>query len=371
MKIVTIILTSFILFSCSKKSDINSSLNQYTSGSQIITTIAGNGIECYSGDGGLAIDAELSFPYGIAVDASKNIYITDYHNNCIRKVTASTGVINIIAGKGIPGFSGDDGQATSAQLNYPKWVALDASGNIYIVDGSNNRIRKVTASTGIITTIAGNGEVGYSGDGGPALSASFNGIFAVAVDASGNVFISESSGRRVRKVTASTGNISTIARGGNLTMDGELATMVALQSPGGIALDATGNIYIADFVRICKVNSNTGILNTIAGNSGSQTSNFGDGGAAISAEVHPCGITIDAIGNIYISDIIHNRIRKINSTTGLISTIPGYTVTSGYSGDGDKSTLAQLNSPFGIAIDVYGNIYFSDLYNNRVRKISK
>ncbi len=333
-----------------------------------ISTIAGNGTAGYSGDSGAATSAELFFPEEVAVDASGNVYIADLRNNRIRKVTAATGIITTFAGTGTAGYSGDGGAATSAELSYPAGVAVDASRNVYIID--DNRIRKVTAATGIITTIAGNGTAGYSGDGGAATSAELYYSNGVAVDASGTIYIVDNN--RIRKVTSSTGIITTIAGNGTAGYTGDKgpATAAELSYPGGVAVDALGNVYIADVAnnRIRKITASTGIITTIAGNGALGYS--GDGGAATSAELNlPSGVAVDASGNVYIADDSNNVIRKITAGTGIITTIAGYG-SPGYAGDGGTATSAQLNDPQEVTVDTLGNVYIADLGNNRIRKLS-
>jgi trimeric autotransporter adhesin len=210
--------------------------------------VAGTGSYGYSGDGGIATSAKLSYPGGVAIDASGNIYIVDTGNSRIRMVTKSTGIISTVAGTGSYGYRGDGGIATSASLNFPRGVAIDASGNLYIADTDNNRIRMVTKSTGIISTVAGTGSSGYSGDGGLATSAALNYPRGVAIDASANIYIADFYNYRIRMVTKSTGIISTVAGTGSsgYSGDGGLATSAALNYPYGVAIDASGNIYIAD-----------------------------------------------------------------------------------------------------------------------------
>ncbi|MEI6821811.1 MAG: T9SS type A sorting domain-containing protein, partial [Bacteroidota bacterium] len=292
----------------------NQRVRKVTASTGIISTVAGNGTTGFTGDGGAATSAELYYPTGVALDASGNIYIADIFNQRIRKVTASTGIITTVAGNGTSGFAGDGGAATSAELYYPTGVALDASGNIYIADYGNNRIRKVTASTGIITTVAGNGTSGFAGDESAATSAELYNPTRVAIDASGNIYIADYLNQRIRKVTASTGIITTVAGNGTtgFTGDGGAATSAELYYPTGVALDASGNIYIADQSnqRVRKVTASTGIITTVAGNG---TAGFaGDGGAASSAEISsPMGVALDASGNIYIADYGNHRIREV------------------------------------------------------------
>ena len=279
--------------------------------SGIITTVAGNGVSGYSGDNGPATSAELADPYGLALDASGNLYIADHLENRIRMVSPS-GIITTVAGNGTYGFSGDNGVATSAELGEPVGVAVDASGDIYIADFENNRIRKVSPS-GIITTVAGDGTQGYSGDNGPATSAELVVPTGVALDASGNLYIAEPYDSRVRKVSPS-GIITTVAGNGTQGYSGDNgpATSAEFQGPSSVALDASGNLYITDqFNNRIRVVSPSGIITTAAGNG---TSGFSDdNGPATGAELaNPYSVALDASGNLYIADVGNYRIRKVN-----------------------------------------------------------
>ncbi len=335
---------------------------------QIINTVVGTGIAGGTGDGSTAINAQLNTPYGIAIDALDNIYIADMQNNRIRKVNAS-GIITTIAGNGISGYSGDGGNATSAKLQYPTGVAVDVIGNIYIADNSNNRIRKVSTS-GIITTIAGiGGAGGYTGDGGLATAAKLSSPWGLTLDKFGNIYISDSQNSCIRKINTS-GIITTIAGTGSngFSGDGFAATSALLNLTMGVAIDTTGNIYVADRnnKRIRKIDVN-GIITTFAGNG--ITGYSGDGGLATNAQIAPPhGINIDEAGNVYFGNSGHGCVRKIN-TLGIISTIAG-SGTQGFSGDGSLATSAQLNMPTGIAFDSFGNTYIADLNNNRIRKVN-
>jgi sugar lactone lactonase YvrE len=352
----------------------NDRIRKVTVSTGIISTVAGNGNAAYGGDGNSATSASLSSPNGVAIDGSGNIYIADQYNNRIRKINTSTGIISTVAGNGIADLVGDGSAATLANLYSPCAITLDGSGNIYIVDYNNHRIRKVIASTGIISTVAGNGTWqfggygGYSGDGGAATSAKLNFPTGIAVDDSGNIYIADYSNYRIRKVSVSTGIISTVAGGGSLG-DGNAATLANLYYPQGVAVDGSGNIYIADSYnhRIRKVTASSGIISTVAGN-GIQGYG-GDGSAATSANLYyPSGVSVDGSGNIYITDKSNHRIRKVTASSGIISTVAGNGI-SGFGGDDSSATSAKLNSPSGVALDGSGNIYIADLYNSRIRKV--
>jgi uncharacterized protein (TIGR03437 family) len=334
--------------------------------SGIISTVVGNGVWGFSGDGGLAADASLTGPEAVAVDAAANIYIADWGNNVIRKVNPS-GIISTVAGNGTVGYFGDGGPATSASLNWTAGVAADAAGNIYIADKWNNRIRKVSPS-GIISTLAGSGWQTFSGDGGPATCASMYLPKGVALDAGGNLYIANEGNARVRKVSPS-GTITTVAGNGiyGFSGDGGPATSAALDQPQSVAVDGAGNLYIADAwnARIRKV-SPSGTITTVAGNGGGFS---GDGGPATSASLsHPSGLALDAAGNLYIADQNNARIRKV-SPSGIISTVAGNGA-HGFSGDGGPSTTASLNRPSGVTVDAVGNFFIADADNRRIRKVS-
>jgi uncharacterized protein (TIGR03437 family) len=322
----------------------------------VITTVAGNGMSGFSGDNGPATSAELNEPEGIAADAAGNLYIADWQNNRIRMV--SNGVISTAVGNGTRGFSGDGGPATSAQLAYPQSVAVDSAGNLYIADTSNSRIRKV--SGGVIATVAGNGTFGFSGDNGPAVGAQLNGPVCVAVDSAGNMYIADQPNQRIRKV--SNGVITTVVGGGSSVGDNGPATSAQF-APAGLAVDSAGDLYIADSSnnRIRKVSN--GVITTVAGN-GTQGYS-GDNGPATSAQLSAGGVAVDSAGDLYIADSANFRIRKV--TNGVIATMAG-NGTQGFSGDGGPATNAQLNQPGSVAVDPAGNLYIADGF--RIRKVS-
>jgi uncharacterized protein (TIGR03437 family) len=323
---------------------------QYTIG-----TFAGNSGAGYAGDGGSATAAQMTSPNNIAIDSSGNVYIADTGNNVVRKV--SVGNISTVAGNNTSGYSGDGGPATSAALSRPAGVAVDSSGNLYIADAANSVIRKVSTS-GTITTVAGNYSFGpgYAGDGGAATSANLYNPVAVALDAAGNLYISDSNNNLIRKVTMSTGIITSYV--------GANATANRLKSPVGIAFDSSGALYIADTgnKRIAKYAA--GSLTNFAG---IQTNGFsGDNGQAILAQLNnPAGVAVDSSGSVYIADTSNNRIRKV-TPDGNITTIAGKG-TIGYAGDGGPALSASLNFPRSVVLDKTGNIYIADTSNNVIR----
>ncbi len=316
-----------------------------------ISTVAGKEISAFGGDGGPATSASLSSPLKVAVDSSGNLFIADSSSHVIRKVDTS-GNISTVAGTTAPTFGGDGGPATSAHLNFPSDVAVDFSGNLFIADRNNHRVRKVDTS-GNISTVAGTGNSGFSGDGGPATSAQLQAPRGIVADSSGNLFIADSGNSRIRKVDTS-GNVSTVA--GTGTSD-----------PRGVAVDSSGNLFIADSgnSRIRKVDT-SGNVSTVAGTA---TGGFsGDGGPATNAQLGgPWGVVVDSSGNLFIADTFNERIRKVD-TSGNISTVAG-TGTHEYGGDGGPATSAQLSFPSGVAVDSSGNLFIADSSNHRIRKV--
>jgi uncharacterized protein (TIGR03437 family) len=334
----------------------------------VITTVAGTGTCCANADNASALLAYLQGPDGLTIDSLGNFYIWESQLGRIRKVSTS-GTITTVAGiGGMFGSSGDGGPATSALLQggtTHAGLAFDNAGNLYISDTNNHRIRKVNSS-GVISTVAGNGSQGFSGDNGPATSAMLYYPEGIAVDAAGNLYIADTSNLRIRKVSPS-GTITTVAGNGNVVFsgDGGPATSAALTSPNGVTVDNAGNIYIADGRRVRKVNT-AGIISTVAGTG--VAGSAGDGGPGTSAELKAAnGITVDSAGNIYFADVSNQRIRKIDAA-GIITTIAGNTL--GYSGDGGLSTSALLATPHDVVLDAAGNIILTDTGNHRVRKIA-
>lgn len=337
----------------------------------VLVTVAGTGAFGATPDGGQAAAANISRPWQIALDGAGNLYFTDTNNNTVRKVTPN-GIITTIAGiAGSAGFSGDGELATSARLNQPAGVAVDGSGNVYISDVNNSRVRKITAADGKISTIAGNGQPGYSGDGGPATAAALNFPYGLAVDKDGNIFVADFSNHRVRKITASTGIISTVAGTGSASYNGDdkAATEASVNAPINVTLDPSGNLVIADSNnhRIRKVNAADGRISTIVGTGSPGFS--GDGGAAIEARVSiPAGVVFDSAGNLYFADRGNSRVRKVSAGTNIVTTIAGVGL-SGFNGDGLAALASRLATPNSIAVDAVGNVYIGDRENFRVRRI--
>ncbi|MGH3843965.1 MAG: protein kinase domain-containing protein [Pseudonocardiaceae bacterium] len=329
-----------------------------------ITTVAGNGTQDSTGDGGPAALAQLYYPTGVAIDRSGNIYIAE--GDRIRKIDQN-GRISTVAGTGESGFSGDGGPATKAQLGDPVTVAVDDAGNLYIADRPNLRIRKVDAA-GTITTVAGNGTPGDVGDGGPAIAAELNGPTGVAVDQAGNLYIADTFNDRIRKVDPG-GRISTIAGNGipGYSGDGGLATSAQLALPLALVIDRDGNIVIADSgnYRVRTVDHH----GTITSTAGTGPDYPGDGGPATHAHLRgPYLAHVDKLGRLYIADSDNHRIRRVDPS-GTITTIAG-TGLPGYSGDGGDAINQKLNRPTSLLLDPAGNLYIADTDNHRVRKVT-
>jgi uncharacterized protein (TIGR03437 family) len=335
----------------------------------VITTVAGSGQCCNSADGGLAISTYIGAS-GVTLDAAGNIYIPDSSVGKVRKVN-NAGTITTVAGSGNLGYSGDGGPATSASL-FPGTgfggVVVDAAGNLYISDGNNAVVRKVNTA-GIITTFAGNGSHGFAGDGGPATSAQLQDPQGLAVDSAGNLYIADNLNNRVRKVNTA-GIITTIAGNGNVVAsgDGGQAAAAAVPGPTGLTFDAQGNLYISENGTDIRKVDPTGIITTVAGQF--KVRGFsGDGGPATAASLRsPIGLATDASGNLYIADSQNGRIRKVDAA-GIITTFAGITGNaSSPLGDGGPATSAYIPVPLGVAVDAARNVYVSS--SGRIRKIS-
>jgi uncharacterized protein (TIGR03437 family) len=333
-----------------------------------LTIVAGvSGSGAYAGDGQSALKTALSVPVEVTLDAAGNLYISETHR--VRRVTASTGILNTVAGSGIFSFSGDGGSALLAVLNAPTGLAFN-NGLLFISDSENQRVRQIAAD-GSISTVAGNGTPAYSGDGLQATSASLSGPNGLAFDTAANLYIADTGNNRVRRVDPS-GSISTFAGNGNGTGtgfggEGDPATVTPVQSPEGVVADPQGNLFISDTShnRVIRVDV-AGNFHSVAGTGTS--GDLGDGGTFLAELYDPSGLALDGAGNLYIADTQNHRIRML-SPGGAISTIAG-TGTAGFSGDGTSAALAQLSYPAAIAVDANGNIYIADSGNNRIRVVT-
>jgi sugar lactone lactonase YvrE len=337
---------------------------------QIIITIAGTGANSNNGDGGQASVANINNPTWGVIDKFGNYYICSGLGHKIRKIDIN-GIITTVAGTGVGGYNGDGGMADTSQIKLPGSVAVDSMGNVFIADISNHRVRKVDIASGIITTIAGTGISGFNGDNIMASSAQLYSPNDICFDKLGNLYISDAGNYRVRKISPS--GIITTAIGDGIagnSGDGGLATNARINSSRSIAVDANNNLYVVNqgvgALNVRKVLVTTGIINTVAG-SGSSTYN-GDNIPATSANMGPVRIAFDNYGFMYITDNWNDRIRKVDAS-GNISTVAGIG-TMGYSGDGGLATLAEINSPSGIAFDSCNNLYITEIQVGRIRKVA-
>ena len=346
----------------------NNCVRQLTLSTGLISTIAGIGISGANGDTGQGTAAALDWPTATAVDTAGHLFIADQYNQRVREVNLSTGAITTFAGNGTAGYTGDTNQATAAELNNPMGVAADTSGNLFIADSANNCIRKVNLASGVITTIAGNGTAGYNGDNIQATAAQLNDPTGVAVDAAGDIFIADCGNNRVREITS--GVITTIAGTGTAGYNGDsiLAATARLNAPSGIALNAAGNLLIADTAnnRIRLVTFSTNYITTVAGNGTAAYS--GDTGQATAAcIINPLGVAADASGNLFIGDTANNAVREV-APTGVIVTLCG-NATPGYRPNNVSATAAVFHGPAGLAVDSRGNLYIADTQNDLVRQL--
>lgn len=326
-----------------------------------ITTIAGGVGEGFSGDGGPATAAQLHAPQGLAVDPEGNLYIADTYNHRIRKVDPA-GTITTIAGNGSQRSAGDGGPAIQAEFRYPVDVALDDTGNLYVAEAEGARIRRIDRG-GRISTVAGTGDQGDSGDGGPAIQAQFTFALSIAVDASGNLYIADNTGSRVRRVDTA-GTISTVAGNGEEGLDGDGGPATAAKvTPVAIAVAGAGGFFITSGSRDRKVDA-AGVITTVAGTGDRGPS--GDGGPAVNAQLTEVdAVAVGADGSVYLGDDFNHRIRRIDPA-GIISTVAG----SGpdYPGDGGPATRAYLSSPTFTYLDEAGRLYIADSGNHRIRR---
>lgn len=335
----------------------------------IIQTIAGTGEKGYAGDGGPALQALLSEPFLCAFDTHGHLYIAEATNHCVRRLDQHTGVITTVAGTGVQGYSGDGGLAIHATMHQPYALEVDTNGDIYIVDRLNAAIRKVEARTGTITTVAGTGEPGSSGDGGPGTRAQLREPNDCFLDGRGGLLIADVQDQRVRRLDLRTGIISTFAGSGDKARvgDGFPATAASILGARAVCMDPQGNTYICEREGngIRKVNPQ-GIMSTYAGTG--ERGYSGDGGPALAATWGaPKAIRCDRHGHLVVVDTENHAIRRIDAGTGIVTTIAGGH--KGGDGDGGPATAAGLDRPHGCAVDAAGNIYIADSNNHRVRVV--
>jgi hypothetical protein len=333
--------------------------------SEVVTTVVGTSNAGFAGDGGQAIEAQLFNPCRVCIDSAGNWYISDRSNGRIRRV-APNGVITTVLGNGTQGYNGDGFIATAAELNNPEGVAVDAAGNVYVADWLNHRVRKLSTG-GVVTTVAGTGTAGFSGDGGAATAAQLNGPIGVAVDGSGDLYIADFNNYRIRMVNSS-GTISTYAGNGSTgspSGDGGPATAAIIASVNDVTLDGAGDLFLCSNNLVRKVTP-AGIITTVAGNGASSDS--GDGGSATAAGIASAyGVACDSNGNLYIAEVL--TLREVSSS-GTIATIAGSSSNLlGYSGDGGPPTAAQFDGIQGVAVAANGNVLLVDSGNCCVREI--
>lgn len=331
----------------------------------LISTVAGVGQPGSAGVGGPATSAYLNTPQGICLDQSGNLFIVEMLNHRVSRVDAATGILTVVAGTGVAGYSGDNGPATQAKLNYPESCAFGAAGNLFVSDTWNNVVRRIDASTGTITTVAGNGTGAFAGDGGPATAASLYYPAGLALDAAGNLYIADSGNYRIRRVDASSGWITTVAGTGNSSPfggDGGPATSANLKSPYGVAVDASNNLYISDPAdyRIRRVDGITGAITTIAGNG--TRAYTSDGASAVNLGAFPVSLALDGSDYLYFADGTNGRVRRVNLLTGAVVTVAGRGVSLSQesTGDGGLATSASMNYAAGLARAANGNLFVSE-----------
>jgi DNA-binding beta-propeller fold protein YncE len=338
----------------------------------LMETAAGVGTEGNRGDGGPAVRASLNMPFDIALDRAGNIYFSDTFNHTVRRIDSKTGRISTVAGSGRAGFSGDDGPATAAQLREPYGVVLDSRNNLYLVDRLNQRVRMVDAETGTIRTVAGNGSKTFSGDGGPAVEAGLVEPNGIALDpAERRLYIADVAGHRIRAVDLSTRIISTFAGTGAAKHDGDGGPADKASVWGARAVDVApdGTVYIIEREgnRLRGVDPETGIISTRAGTG--KKGFTGDGGPAIACTFNgPKELAVDRAGNVWIVDTENHAIRVFDPKTGLIRTAAG-TGKPGGGGDGGSALAATLDRPHGVAVGPDGSFWIGDTHNNRVRRV--
>jgi DNA-binding beta-propeller fold protein YncE len=342
--------------------------------SWIITTAVGTGEKGYAGDGGLASRAQLNGPFDVGFDAHRNLYFSDTFNHCIRRVDARTGVITTCAGCGEAGYSGDGGPATRARFNEPYGIAVDNAGNVYVADRHNHCVRRIDASAGIVTTFAGNGSSGFAGDDGPASRGGMVEPNGLALDpAQTRLFIADVADHRVRVVDLASGVIWTFAGTGEPehSGDGGPATAAGIHGARAVKVTADGTVYVLERQgsTLRAVDPRNGVIGIVAG-TGERGYGGDDGPAAAAVFDAPKELAIDPEGNLLIVDTENHAIRRIDIRTGMVATIAG-SGRQGGDGDGGLARAASLDRPHGAAVSADGSIYIADTNNHRIRKVAR
>ncbi len=360
--------------------------------SSALTTVAGGGsagAPGFGGDGGPATAAQLNSPSSVAVDSTGNVFVADTANHRIRRIDVATGIITTVAGgakDGGPGFAGDGGKAGAAQLNSPAGVAVDSTGSVFVSDSANQRVRRIDSASGIITTVAGgakDGAPGFAGDGGKATKAQLSNPTGLAVDGAANVFVADTGNQRIRRIDAATGVITTVAGGAakgapGFAGDGGPAGRAQLSGPSGVAIDGAGNLLIADTAnqRVRRIDAQSGILTTIAGGAADGAPGFGgDGGPATAAQLDsPAGVAVDGGGNVTIADTANQRVRRLDAQSGILTTLAGGADSVATGTKGDPATPPGLvapgplvaRGPLGVAVDRSGAALIANSPRNRI-----
>ncbi|HUJ71301.1 MAG TPA: hypothetical protein VLZ30_03600 [Verrucomicrobiae bacterium] len=312
------------------------------------------------GDGGAATNAEINGPHGIATDGAKSLYIIEGIGNFIRCVDLNTGLISTIKPK--------------VKLEAMDKIVVDKAGDLIVSEFTADRIRKIHPQNGSVSSVAGAARISFAGDGGPSEAAGLSRPSGMALDANGNLYIVDMDNNRIRRIDNRTGIISTVAGSGkrDSSGDGGPAVLAGLEYPSGVAIDSANNIYISQFGygpdshRVRRVDAKTGLIETIAG--AGKVGLRGDGGLALPASLQsPSGLAFDRAGNLFVVDPVNDRVRRIDGRSGIISTFAG--TTKGFAGDGGPAANAKLNNPSGIAFDSDGNLYIAEFVNNRVRRV--
>jgi sugar lactone lactonase YvrE len=351
-------------------------------GAPVITTVVGNGSIGAGDDGLLALESPLLLGrvnlVGIVFDGSGNLFFSEANTHRVRALDAKSGRLVTVAGNGVKGFSGDGGFARDAKLNEPGDLVFDKDGNLLVADSGNNRIRRIALKTGLIDTVIGNGAVTYNGEDLPGLKACLARPNGLALDASGRLLIADSFNARVRRWDPKTGIVTTLAGNGQMVFDGagKPATKTSMTSPHAVRVEKNGNILVTDSGDhiVYRIDGKTGILSVVAGDG--HPGFTGDGGPAAKARLdQSAGLALDKAGNIYVVDWNNNRVRRIDAKTGIITTVVGNGATNShgeglFAGDGGPAVNASLFVPGGIAFDSAGNFYIADVLNARIRKVT-